>query len=158
MAYIESSVLVHQSLEDVFAFLNSAESHARFIPNMAELRQTSPGAFGKIGATAQGLLSYFGLMKIRVRYEIIEHELNRQLAMKGQMGPVLFKDGYVLEKNENGTEIQFWLDLIPTGWTKLFSPFMGLIGKIHAFETLRNLKRELAKTEIASSPLRGSSQ
>jgi len=158
MAYIESSVLVHQPLEDVFAFLNSAESHARFIPNMAELRQTSPGAFGIIGATAQGLLSYFGLMKIRVRYEIIEHELNRQLAMKGQMGLVLFKDGYVLEKNENGTEIQFWLDLIPTGWTKLFSPFMGLIGKIHAFETLRNLKRELAKTEIASSPLRGSSQ
>ena len=150
MAYIESSVLVHQPLEDVFAFLNSAESHARFIPNMAELGQTSPGAFGKIGTTAQGLLSYFGLMKIRVQYEIIEHELNCQLAMKGQLGPVVFKDGYVLKKNGNGTEIQFWLDLPPTGWTKLLSPFMGLIGKIHAWETLRNLKRELARKEIAS--------
>jgi carbon monoxide dehydrogenase subunit G len=145
MAYIESSVLVQQPLEDVFAFLNSAESHARFIPNMAELRQTSPGAFGKIGTTAQGLLSYFGLMKIRVQYEIIEHELNRQLAMKGRLGPVVFKDGYILKKNENGTEIQFWLDLLPTGWAKLLSPFMGLIGKIHAWETLRNLKRELQK-------------
>lgn len=144
MAYIESSVRVPQSLEDVFAFLNAAEGHARFIPNMAELRQTSPGAFGQVGATAQGRLSYFGLMKIRVQYEIIEHELNRQLAMKGQMGPVLFRDGYVLKKNDNGTQIQFWLDLIPTGWTKLFSPFMGLIGRIHAWETLRNLKRELA--------------
>ena len=103
-------------------------------------------------------MSYFWLMKIRVKYEIIEHELNRQLAMKGQMGPVLFKDGYVLKKNEKGTEIQFWLDLIPMGWTKLFSPFMGLVGKIHAWETLRNLKRELAKDEIASSAPTTSSQ
>ncbi len=100
---------------------------------------------------AQGLLSYLGLMKINVQYEIIEHELNHRLAMKGQMGPVLFKDGYILKKNGKRTEIKFWLDLIPTGWTKLLSPFMGLIGKIHAFETLRNLKRELMKQEIASS-------
>src|SRR6266508_5877259 len=151
MAHIESSLLVPKSLEDVFAFLNTSESHAKFIPNMAEFRQTSPDMFGKVGATAQGLLSYFGLMKIKVQYDIIEHEFNHRLAMKGQMGPVLFKDGYILKKNGKGTEIKFWLDLIPTGWTKLLSPFTGLIGKIHAFETLRNLKRELMKQEIASS-------
>jgi len=160
MAHIESTIFVNQSLEDVFAFLNASENHARFIPNMAEFQQTSAGMFGKIGARAQGLLSYFGLMKIKVQYEIIEHELNQRLAMKGQMGPVLFKDGYILKKNVEGTEIKFWLDLIPTGWTKLFSPFMGLIGRIHAFETLRNLKRELEimESEIASSSLRSSSQ
>jgi len=151
MAHIESSILVDQSPEDVFGFLNQSESHAKFIPNMAEFRQTSPGEFGKVATMAQGLLSYLGLMKINVQYEIIEHELNHRLAMKGQMGPVLFKDGYILKKNGKRTEIKFWLDLIPTGWTKLLSPFMGLIGKIHAFETLRNLKRELMKQEIASS-------
>lgn len=150
MAHIESTLLVRQPIEEVFAFLNAAESHARFIPNMAEFRQTSPGAFGKTGTTAQGLLSYLGLMKIRVRYEIIEHEPNDRLAMKGQMGPVNFKDGYILKRNGEGTEIKFWLDLLPTGWAKLLSPVAGLIGKVHAWETLRNLKRELAKTEIAS--------
>jgi hypothetical protein len=117
---------------------------------MAEFKQTSPGTFGQVGATAQGLLSYFGLMKIKVQYEIIEHELNQRLAMKGQMCPVLFKDGYILKKNDDQTEIRFWLDLLPTGWAKLLSPLMGLIGKVHAYETLRNLKRELAKTEMAS--------
>jgi carbon monoxide dehydrogenase subunit G len=150
MARIESTVLVHQSLEEVFAFLSEPESHAKFIPNMAEFKQTSPDALGTTGATAKGLLSYFGLMKIQVQYEIIEHELNRRLAMKGQMGPVLFKDGYILKKDGAGTEIKFWLDLLPTGWAKVFFPFMGLIGKIHAWETLRNLKRELARMEIAS--------
>lgn len=150
MAHIESTLVVQRSLEDVFAFLNAPESHARFIPNMAEFRQTSPGQFGRIGATAQGLLSYLGLLKIKVQYEIIEHELNHRLAMNGQMGPVLFKDGYILKKNGSGTEIKFWLDLLPTGWAKFFSPFMGLIGKVHAWETLRNLKRELSQQEIAS--------
>ncbi len=145
MVHIESTIFVDQSLEDVFSFLNQSKSHAKFIPNMAEFRQTSPDMFGKVGATAQGLLDYFGLMKIKVQYEIIEHEFNHRLAMKGQMGPVLFKDGYILKKKGKGTEIKFWLDLIPTGWTKLLSPFTGLIGKIHAFETLRNLKREIQK-------------
>jgi hypothetical protein len=158
MARIESTILVDPALEEVFAFLNAPESHARFIPNMAVLQQTSPGAFGKVGATARGLLSYFGLLKIPVQYEIIEHEPKRRLAMQGQIGPILFKDGYVLSKNGAGTEIKFWLDLLPTGWTKFLTPFMGLIGRIHAWETLRNLKRELTAEEIGASGRTPSSQ
>jgi hypothetical protein len=158
MAPIESTLVVQRPLEEVFAFLNAPEGHARFIPNMAEFRQTSSGPFGRIGATAQGLLSYFGLLKIKVQYEIIEHEFNRQLAMNGQMGLVLFRDGYILRRTGSGTEITFWLDLLPTGWAKVFAPFMGLIGRIHAWETLRNLRRELAKREIASSGQAPSSQ
>jgi len=154
MARIESILLVHQSVEEVFAFLNAPENHARFIPNMAIFQQTSPGTFGSVGATAQGLLSYFGMVKIKVKYRIIKHEPNHRLAMKGQMGPIIFKDGYILKKKNDATEIKFWLDLMPTGWAKLLSPFMGLIGKIHAWETLRNLKRELMKNEIASSSFR----
>ena len=117
---------------------------------MAEFRQTSSGVFGNVGVTAEGLLNYWGLIRIPVHYQIIEHEPNRQLAMKGKMGPIDFRDGYLLSRDGNGTEIRFWLELLPAGWAKLFSPFMGLIGKVHAWETLRNLKRELEKWEIAS--------
>jgi hypothetical protein len=145
MAHIESTILVRQPLEVVFAFLDAAESHGKFIPNMTGFRQTSSGVFGKDGTTAQGLLRYFGLIKIGVQYEIIQHEQNRRLAMKGRMGPVNFEDGYVLKRSGDGTEIKFWLELLPTGWTKLFTPFAGLIGRVHAWETLRNLKRELEK-------------
>ena len=157
MARVESSILVPTSAEDVFSFLNACESHLRFIPRMTQLEQTSPGAFGKIGTTLSGMLNYFGF-RIPVRYEIIENELNRRLAMKGQMGLFLFKDGYVLGAKGDTTEIRFWLELMPTGWAKILSPFAGLIGKVHAWETLRNLKRELQREEIASSSLRSSSQ
>ena len=154
MARIESTLVVAQSMEDVFAFLNTCESHLRFIPRMTKLDQISPGIFGQVGTTLAGMLKYFGI-HIPVKYEIIEVEANHRLAMKGQMGPILFKDGYVLDRNGQGTEIKFWLDLAPQGWAMIFSPFMGLVGRIHAWETLKNLKRELSKKEIAS-PLRGS--
>jgi len=65
------------------------------------------------------------------------------LSMNGAMPYVKFRDGYVLSKYNAGTEIKFWLELNLAGWPRIFSPFAGLIGKIHAWETLRNLKREL---------------
>ena len=157
MARVESGSIVPTSAEEVFSFLNACESHLKFIPRMTQLEQTSPGAFGKVGTTLSGMLNYFGI-RIPVQYEIIEHELNHRLAMKGQMGPFFFKDGYVLGAKGDTTEIKFWLDLRPTGWAKLFSPFAGLIGKVHAWETLRNLKRELQREEIASSGRAPSSQ
>ena len=151
MARIESVIQVKKQVEDVFAFMNIAENHARFIPNMVEFRQTSAGTFGRVGATANGLLRYLGIVKIRVSYEIIEHDLNHTLTMKGKMGPVFFKDGYVLSPSANGAQIKFWLELNPTGWTKLFSPFAELIGKVHGYETLRNLKKELEIWQPSSS-------
>ena len=149
MARIESSFRAPHSIDEVFSFLNKCESHRKFIPRMIELHQISPGIFGQVGTRLSGMLRYFGI-RIPVQYEIIEVEVNRRLAMKGQMGPVFFKDGYILKKSEQGTEIQFWLDLMSAGWARIFSPFMGLIGRIHAWETIRNLRRELAAQEIAS--------
>ena len=164
MARIESSIPVPKPVQEVFAFLNECESHRRFIPRMTRLDQTSPGAFGQVRTKLSGMLNYFGI-RIPVQYEIVGVTPDERLAMKGQMGPFDFEDGYFLTEKDHGTEIRFWLDLAPTGWAKIFSPFMGLIGKIHAWETLRNLRRELMKWEIAShgdasdsSTLRGPSQ
>ena len=144
MARIESNILVPKSIEDTFSFLNQCESHLNFIPRMIALHQTSQGDFGRVGTTANGMLNYFGV-RIPVKYEVIEHESNRSLAMSGKMGPVLFKDGYILSAVEKGTQIKFWLELIPTGWTRFLAPFAKIIGKIHAWETLSNLKREIEK-------------
>ena len=156
MARIEASIFVARMVDEVFAFLNKCESHRRFIPRMTELRQTSQGDFGQAGTTLAGTLNYFGI-RIPVHYEIAELSANKALAMNGKMGPFDFRDGYVLSQNGNDTDIRFWLDLKPAGWARALSPFMGLVGRIHAWETLMNLRRELEK-EFAPSPLRSSSQ
>lgn len=142
MARIESSIHVSKSIGEVFGFLNRCESHRKFIPRMTELEQTSQGTFGQAGTRLSGMLNYFGI-RIPVQYELIEVEPMHRLAMKGQMGPFHFRDGYILSPAGSGTRIQFWLELIPTGWASLAKPFTGLIGRIHTYETLRNLKREL---------------
>jgi len=144
MSRIESSIHVQQSLEDVFAFLNKSESHRKFIPRCVEFTQTSEGAFGQVGVRVKSAVRYFGV-RIPIDYEIIEHEMNHILAMKGRMGLVHFRDGYILSRKANGTKIKFWLKLHLTRWAKVFSPFAGLIGKVHAWETLRNLKREITR-------------
>ena len=146
MARIESSIQVAKSVEDTFAFLNAPENHRRFIPNMIEFDQTSAGPFGRVGATAQGTLRILGA-RIELSYEIIEHEQNHRLAMKGLLGPIVFKDGYILDPTRNGTQIKFWLELTLTGLAKILAPFAGLIGRIHAAETLANLGKELETTE-----------
>jgi hypothetical protein len=142
MTRIESSITVSKSIEDVFSFLTKRESHLRFIPRMISLTQTSHGEFAQVGGTSEGMLNYFGI-KIPVRYEITENALNQKLSMIGKMPYVNFKDGYVLKKHDHGTEIIFWLDLSPFDYAKILSPVAGLIGKVHAWETLRNLKREI---------------
>jgi hypothetical protein len=146
MARIESSVLVSKSVEETFHFLDVPENHARFIPNMIEFDKTSPGPFGQVGATARGVLRFLG-QRIAIPYEIIEHKPNHSLAMQGRLGPVVFKDGYVLIPEENGTLIKFWLELSMQGLAKAFNPLKGLIGRIHAMETLANLKKALETTD-----------
>ncbi|MBL8098592.1 MAG: hypothetical protein JNK81_05390 [Anaerolineales bacterium] len=142
MTKIESKIFISKSIEDVFSFLSKRESHLRFIPRMISLSQTSQGDFAQVGGTSEGMLNYFGI-KIPVGYEITENVANQKLSMNGKMPYVNFKDGYVLNKKDNGTEITFWLDLTPFGYTKIFSPFAWLIGKVHAWETLRNLQKEI---------------
>jgi hypothetical protein len=111
---------------------------------MVSLTQTSQGEFAQVGGTSDGMLNYFGI-KIPVGYEIVENVPNQKLSMNGKMPYVNFRDGYVLSQRDNGTEIMFWLELIPFGYAKILSPFAGLIGKVHAWETLRNLNREINK-------------
>ena len=143
MKRIESNILVSKSVGDIFNFLNVAENHAKFIPNMIEFNNVSPGGrFGQVGSRANGVLRIWG-QKMRVPYEIIENEQNLKFGMKGVLGPVAFQDGYILSPAENGTIIKFWLELMLDGFGRLMSPVAGLIGTIHAHETLANLKNVL---------------
>ena len=156
MVRIESSIQVPVPVQDVFTFLSRCESHQRFIPRMTELHQTPAGSFAA-GTKLSGMLNYFG-MRIPVQYEIIELKSNRALTMNGQMGSIRFQDGYILSTAEPASRIKFWLELYPPRPARVVSPLLGVIGKIHAWETLRNLKRELLKAEMASSSLRSPSE
>lgn len=142
---IEETVLINRPIEDIFAFLNIPENHPKFVPGMLEFKKTSPGRLERVGATVRGVRRFLG-RRMELPYEITEYEPNNKLAMKGALGPIRFSDGYMLEAlGGSGTRVKFWLELSLTGLMKLANPFVVLLGKTHANETLANLKSTLEK-------------
>ena len=141
---LEATILIDKPAEEIFAFLNIPENHPKFVPGMLEFKKTSPGPLSRVGATIRGVRRFLG-RKMELPYEITEYEPGNRLGMKGAMGPVTFKDGYVLDPMGNSTRVQFWLEPTLTGLMKIIKPFVVWQGKIHASETLANLKRALEK-------------
>jgi len=141
---LEATILINRPAEDVFAFLNVPENHPKFVPGMLEFKKTSPGPLGRVGATIRGVRQILG-RRMELPYEITEYEPDNRLGMKGAMGPITFEDGYVLDSMGNNTRVRFWLELTLTGLMKLAKPFVVWQGKIHADETLTNLKNALEK-------------
>ena len=139
---LESTIQINRPAEDIFAFLNAPENHPKFVPGMIEFKKTSPGPLGQVGATIRGVRRFLG-RKIELPYEITEYQRGTKLAMKGAMGPILFKDGYVLESMGPNTRVKFWLEFTLSGLMNVARPFFAFIGKAHANETLTNLKKAL---------------
>jgi hypothetical protein len=139
---IEAHTLIEKSPHEIFAFLSVPENHAKFIPGMLEFKGASPGSFAQVGAKALGLRRLLG-RRLDLPYEIIESEPDKKLAMKGEMGPISYEDGYLLEPRGSGTRVTFWLRFKPAGWIWLAMPILIPWGKIHGAETAANLKRVL---------------
>jgi len=145
MSPIEASIIIQRPAEEIFQFFSLAENHARFIPGMIEVKQTSLGPFAQPGATARGVRRDV-VLNTEVRYEITQAEPNKSLGMKGIMGPLHFEDGYILEAIGEATRVNFWLEFKLGGLMQLAGPFVQFLGKTHAGETLDNLKKVLEKS------------
>jgi len=141
---LEATILINRPAEDIFSFLSIPENHPKFVPGMLEFKKTSPGPLGRVGATVRGVRQFLG-QKMELPYEITEYDPGSRLGMKGALGPITFKDGYVLDPVGNSTRVKFWLELTLTGLMKLARPILVLQGKTHAHETLVNLKSTLEK-------------
>ena len=139
---LEATILIDRPAEDVFTFLHHPDNHPRFVPGMLEFKKGSPGPIEHVGTSIRGVRRFLG-RRIELPYEITEHQPGTRLAMKGVMGPIAFQDGYVLESLGSNTRVRFWLEPTLTGLMQLARPFIALVGKTHAHETLTNLKKAL---------------
>jgi carbon monoxide dehydrogenase subunit G len=142
---LESTILINKPAEDVFAFINIPENHTKFVPGMLEFKKTTPGPLGQVGASVRGVRKFLW-RKWELPYEITEAEPGNRLGMKGRMGPLAFRDGYILEKMGSDTRVRFWVEPMLTGLMKLAKPLIELMGRAHATETLTNLKKALERT------------
>ena len=136
---LEATILINRPAGEIFTFLNDPENHPKFVPGMLEFIKTSPGPFEQAGTSVQGVRRFLG-RRIELPYEITEFQQGSTLGMKGALGPITFRDGYVLEAMGPKTRVKFWLEFTLLGVMKLARPFMALVGKAHAHETLTDRK------------------
>lgn len=139
---LEATILIDKPAEDVFTFLHNPDNHPKFVPGMLEFKKASPGPIEQVGTSIQGVRRFLG-RRMELPYEITEYQRGTCLGMKGAMGPIRFRDGYVLQPLGTRTRVNFWLEPTLTGLMRLARPFVALVGKAHAYETLVNLKKAL---------------
>ncbi|RPJ27372.1 MAG: hypothetical protein EHM33_08305 [Chloroflexi bacterium] len=137
---LEATILIDKPAETIFTFLNNPDNHPKFVPGMLEFKKMSPGPIEQVGTSVQGVRRFLG-RRMELPYEITEYQPGTRLGMQGAMGPITFKDGYVLESMGTSTRVKFWLELTLTGVMKLARPFIAFVGRTHAHETLVNLKK-----------------
>jgi carbon monoxide dehydrogenase subunit G len=139
---LEATILIDKPANDVFTFLHNPDNHPKFVPGMLEFKKASPGPIERVGTSIRGVRKFLG-RKMELPYEITEYQPGSCLGMQGAMGPLTFRDGYILESVGSRTRVKFWLEPSLSGLMKLARPFVDLIGRMHAHETLTNLKRAL---------------
>jgi hypothetical protein len=139
---LEATILIHRPAEDIFTFINNPDNHPKFVPGMFEFKKMSPGPIEKVGTSIQGARRFLG-WRIELPYEITEYQPCTRLGMKGALGPIAFRDGYVLEPLGPNTRVKFWLEPALAGLMKLARPAVSFFGRTHAHETLTNLKKVL---------------
>ena len=144
---LEATILINRPADDIFTFLNNPDNHPKFVPGMLEFRKTSPGPLGQVGAKVRGVRQFLGT-KMNLPYEITEVEPGNKLGMKGEMGPITFHDGYILESMGSNTRVRFWLEFTLNGIMKLARPFLAIVGRTHASETLTNLKKAVETSKL----------
>lgn len=139
---LEATILIDKPANDVFTFLHHPDNHPKFVPGMLEFKKVSPGPIDRVGISIRGVRKFLG-RRMELPYEITEYQPGSCLGMQGAMGPLSFRDGYILEALGPSTRVKFWLEPTLRGLMKLVRPFVALIGRAHAHETLTNLKRAL---------------
>ena len=126
MINVQVSIVIHQPLEEVFAFLSNLENNLKWRPRMIEARKISEGPIG-VGTTYRMINNFFG-QHLEGEAVVIEYKLNRIYATKNKTGlPIETKRTF--EPVEGGTQVTFAVKADLGGFTKLVEPLLANIGK-----------------------------
>jgi carbon monoxide dehydrogenase subunit G len=145
MAHAENSITIARPIDEVFAFLLDGTNNIFWRPAVLSVERKA-GAPDGVGAVyAQQLKGPVG-RPIAGDYQIVTCEPNTHLAFQVIEGPARPTGAYNLTTVLSGTNVQFVLDLQPTGIVKLMD---GLIAQTMRSEvaTLSNLKSYLERAD-----------
>lgn len=135
MTKFESSIVIRQSIQEVFAFATNLENNARWQTDVLETKQTSEGTFGR-GATYSCVNKFLG-KRIETRGFIEDYEPNRHCSYKITSGDVTGETRFIFEPVEGGTRF--------TTSGEIDLGFFRLLKSVVAKKVRKQLENDLKK-------------
>ena len=122
MAQFKTSLIIHRSVEDVFAFVANYQNSPRWVAGEWEHTQVSAGPIG-VGTVIRTSGRTLGL-RVEATRTIVAYEPPRKYAFKTEYQQMPITTTFLFDPIANGTHLTVVVDGEPTGLFKATAPFV----------------------------------
>lgn len=147
MIKINVSVVIHRSVEDVFAFTNDISHWAEWNPGLIEA-SASHGPL-RAGSRIREVFRFLG-RRIESTFELVEYEPNRQVTYRTVAGPIPMTGTQTYEPIDGATKLTVSGEGEVGGFFKLAEPVLAQMTRRQLQTGLDNLK-DLLEAQVPVS-------
>lgn len=135
MPTLKLSQTIDRPVGDVFRVIVDVGNLAQWNPTITAARRLSEGVGN--GTPFEMTVRGFG----KVPQTLEEFELNRRARYVPHFGAMTGGHRFNLTAQGSQTRVDHELEMTPKGWFRVFSPFMGMMGRKNLQDTANALKR-----------------
>ena len=136
MPTLKLSQTIDRPAADVFSVIADVSNLAKWNPTITASRQLSDGAVGN-GTQFEMSVRGFG----NVPQTLEEFEQNQRARYVPHSNVMTGGHRFLLTPQGTRTQVDHELEMVPQGWFRIFSPFMGMMGRNNLRATADALKR-----------------
>ncbi|WP_078431120.1 SRPBCC family protein [Metabacillus halosaccharovorans] len=142
MVDVVTDIVINQPIEVVSDYATDPDHAPKWYVNIHAVEWKTPKPLA-IGSQIAFKANFLG-RELAYVYEIVEYEPQRKLVMKTATGPFPMETTYTWQEEDLGrTRMILRNKGIPTGFSKLFTPFMSTMMKKANNKDLQKIKRIL---------------
>ena len=141
MTKVERTLVIHQPVEKVFAYVTNPRNNPKWQPDILESR-VIPDEPTQIGTRVTDVRSILG-RKLELTTEVIEFEPNKMMRVKSASGPIPLSGRITFEPVDGGTRVNFLAEAEPTGFFKMAERMFSGAWRKGVEDSLNRLKELL---------------
>ncbi len=138
MPLITATQVIDRPIDEVFATVADAANFHKWNPTITSARRLSDADM-TLGAKFEWKLRGFGT----VVQEFGEFEKNKRIRIVPQIKGLRGGHRFTFTRQGNATRIDHELQMLPTGWSRLLGPVLGIIGRRNLRDTTQALQKYL---------------
>jgi uncharacterized protein YndB with AHSA1/START domain len=138
MPVFKATQVIDRPVVEVFAEVADAANYDTWNPTVTSARKLTAAGTG-LGSRFEWTLRGFG----KVVQEFGEFEENKRIRIVPHMRGMTGGHRFQFTEQGRSTRVEHELLMQPVGWFRLFSPFIGMIGRKNLRDTTTALKRHL---------------